>query len=65
MTNNAPPQKPVPYLSAANAIIRPFRSYPNVGRDQPCCNKAQKVFCVCRVSYNCPDHGSRCHGSHD
>ena len=30
-----------------------------------CCPKAERVFCVCEVSYSCPDHGVRCKGSHD
>lgn len=30
-----------------------------------CCPKAGQVFCVCRVKTTCPDHGDRCHGSHD
>ena len=36
-------------------------------RDNPhaCCEKAVRVYCVCRVSYKCPDHGQKCVGSHD
>jgi hypothetical protein len=34
-------------------------------RQYGCCSKARRVFCVCRVKMHCPDHGSRCHGSHD
>lgn len=30
-----------------------------------CCPKAEVVPCVCEVSYTCPDHGTRCKGSHD
>ncbi len=30
-----------------------------------CCEKAIPVFCVCYLSYTCPDHGGRCHGTHD
>ena len=30
-----------------------------------CCPKAVGVSCVCEVSYSCPDHGTRCRGSHD
>lgn len=30
-----------------------------------CCTKAQGRPCVCEVSYTCPDHGTRCIGSHD
>lgn len=30
-----------------------------------CCPKAFVVFCVCRISFQCPDHGSNCHGTHD
>jgi hypothetical protein len=30
-----------------------------------CCPKAKQRFCVCRISFSCPDHGSSCHGSHD
>lgn len=30
-----------------------------------CCPNAKVVPCMCEVSYNCPDHGVRCHGSHD
>ena len=30
-----------------------------------CCPKAVVVPCVCEVSYNCPQHGTRCRGSHD
>jgi len=34
-------------------------------RGYRCCAKATQVFCVCRVKTTCPDHGDRCHGSHD
>lgn len=30
-----------------------------------CCPKAEQVPCMCEISYFCPDHGSRCKGSHD
>ena len=30
-----------------------------------CCPKAVGVPCMCEVSYTCPDHGTRCVGSHD
>jgi hypothetical protein len=30
-----------------------------------CCKKAQEKFCVCTLSFSCPDHGYRCIGSHD
>lgn len=32
-----------------------------------CCPKAKKseMFCVCTIMTSCPDHGSRCHGTHD
>jgi len=31
----------------------------------PCCELAVIRSCVCRISYECPQHGSKCHGSHD
>lgn len=31
----------------------------------PCCRWARRVHCVCSVSYLCPTHGSKCHGTHD
>ena len=30
-----------------------------------CCPKAKQRWCVCTVSFECPDHGYRCVGSHD
>jgi hypothetical protein len=30
-----------------------------------CCDKAQLRRCNCHVSTECPDHGIRCHGTHD
>ena len=30
-----------------------------------CCYKAQAVFCVCLLCMKCPDHGFKCHGTHD
>lgn len=30
-----------------------------------CCPKAECRPCMCEVSYSCPDHGTRCRGSHD
>jgi len=30
-----------------------------------CCPKAVGNPCMCEVSYSCPDHGTRCVGSHD
>lgn len=30
-----------------------------------CCVYAQKVFCVCEASFECPLHGHMCIGSHD
>jgi hypothetical protein len=32
---------------------------------EPCCPDAKRVFCVCRVSCDCPRHGVVCAGSHD
>ena len=32
---------------------------------EPCCPDATRVFCVCRVSCECPRHGLVCAGSHD
>ena len=34
-------------------------------RRHACCSKARRVFCVCRIRTECPDHGTRCNGSHD
>jgi hypothetical protein len=31
----------------------------------PCCPDAKRVFCVCRISVECPRHGLVCAGSHD
>ena len=30
-----------------------------------CCPKAVRQPCACDVSFSCPDHGTRCRGSHD
>ncbi len=30
-----------------------------------CCDKAVETMCVCTYSTECPDHGQRCHGTHD
>jgi hypothetical protein len=30
-----------------------------------CCGMAERVPCVCRVSWKCAAHGARCIGSHD
>ena len=30
-----------------------------------CCERAVKRFCVCLVSWDCPEHGATCVGSHD
>jgi len=30
-----------------------------------CCEKAVEVHCVCDISIECPDHGRKCHGTHD
>lgn len=30
-----------------------------------CCDKAIPANCVCMVRTMCPDHGDRCHGTHD
>lgn len=30
-----------------------------------CCDKATHRACVCRVSVECPDHGTICIGSHE
>lgn len=40
------------------------------GRNPPCCDKAREIvkgaeFCVCACRAYCPDHGTRCIGSHD
>lgn len=32
---------------------------------QACCDLAILRPCVCLVSYSCPEHGEKCHGSHD
>ncbi len=32
---------------------------------KPCCPDAKRVFCVCRISVDCPRHGLVCAGSHD
>ena len=66
MDNNDSSQKPQP------KPIVVWKHYPEkkdrwlFGCPYPaCCGKAKVVFCVCRVRYSCPDHGDRCHGSHD
>ena len=53
-----------PYSVQHNLRPVVWVTYP-INRDQPCCAKAKQVSCVCRVSYQCADHGTRCHGSHD
>lgn len=30
-----------------------------------CCEKAVPTNCVCFYSTKCPDHGQRCHGTHE
>ena len=30
-----------------------------------CCDLAIFRPCVCLVSFSCPEHGTRCHGTHD
>lgn len=30
-----------------------------------CCDKAEQRPCVCEYSTTCPEHGDRCHGTHD
>lgn len=30
-----------------------------------CCGNAEMVRCNCMYSFQCPDHGQRCVGSHD
>jgi hypothetical protein len=30
-----------------------------------CCEKAEVQFCVCEISYTCPDHRRVCIGTHD
>lgn len=30
-----------------------------------CCAKAVRQQCVCAESWTCPDHGTKCHGTHD
>jgi hypothetical protein len=30
-----------------------------------CCDKAIPRPCVCRIKTMCPEHGLKCHGSHD
>jgi hypothetical protein len=30
-----------------------------------CCAQAIPIHCVCRVSTQCPEHGRKCHGTHD
>lgn len=52
--------EPSPFLNAAEVM-----RLPEWRREGYCCAKAVRVFCVCIVSTNCPDHGSRCRGSHD
>lgn len=34
-------------------------------RGVTCCNLAFPIFCVCRISWRCPDHYGKCIGSHD
>ena len=36
-----------------------------VSRGLPCCDLAERRFCVCIASYTCPTHGTHCHGTHD
>lgn len=35
------------------------------GAYAPCCDRAVLYPCVCSVSYLCPLHGNKCHGTHD
>ena len=30
-----------------------------------CCEKAEIINCVCEIAWNCPEHGTRHHGTHD
>lgn len=32
---------------------------------EACCDKALPTFCVCMFRSICPEHGDKCHGSHD
>lgn len=32
---------------------------------EACCVYAERRFCVCRISFTCPLHGSTCIGTHD
>jgi hypothetical protein len=36
-----------------------------VGYPDRCCDLAIVNPCVCAISYTCPDHGTKCHGTHD
>ena len=36
-----------------------------VGSGGTCCDRGERVHCVCRGSVNCPVHGLVCVGSHD
>jgi hypothetical protein len=43
-------------LAARRAAARRYRL---------CCDKAILRNCVCSYSITCPEHGVKCHGSHD
>ena len=53
-----PTPSPQLWCSYANLVIKTIAGH-------RCCPKATGVPCMCEVSYTCPDHGTRCVGSHD
>lgn len=42
-----------------------FNHWREAYKEYMCCEKAIPSPCVCFVCIFCPDHGKRCHGSHD
>jgi hypothetical protein len=53
-TNKAP-AKPMSYYEIRHSVA----TYGT------CCDKGQRVHCVCRISVHCPTHGWICVGTHD
>jgi hypothetical protein len=59
-------RQPVEARTLRPVIVRAARYVPTApeapGR---CCERAERVQCVCRASWSCATHGTTCVGSHD
>lgn len=61
----ATPRRGGVLTDTADELVAAVAYQASTVHDLACCPKAVFRKCVCYVSFECPDHGTRCHGTHD